>query len=255
MEGIASSSKSMKTGKRKSQRSRSRRRKAREEVMFRNLEVKLDLSEKQIGVKYKKFLKNHPTGEMSKQEFMEATKKMGTMKRSMAESLFRVFDEDDSGSMDFEEFMMASNCSNMASPEDKLEWIFKVFDEDGGGFIDVDEVIKLVIGLFKMSGGIEDKEVILACVLDIFNIIDVDGDGEITRDEFVNNAMKSGFIQNVLDEKDDTDDETEEEAVDMKDNQVEEIEIDENKDDIIKEIKKMREEKLEASKLHESDLN
>ena len=102
---------------------------------------------------------------------------------------------------------MASNCTNMSSPKDKLEWIFRVFDEDGGGSIDIDEVIRLVIGLFNMGGEGEDKEVLLACVLDIIEVIDVDGDGEITRDEFVTNAMKSGFIQKLLDEKEDAEDE------------------------------------------------
>ena len=237
MEGGTSSRKSLKI---KSQRSRSRIQKARQEAMFKNLEAKLQFSEKQISTHYKKFMKSYPTGEMSKEEFIEATKNMGTMKRSMAKSLFRVFDEDDSGRMDFEEFMMASNCSNMTSPEDKLEWIFKVFDEDGGGFIDVDEVIKLVIGLFKMSGTIEDREVILAAVLDILNIIDVDGDGEITMEEFVNNAMKSGFIQNLLDETDYSDDEEAKLHV----NQEEVLENEGNNEDMIAEIKHMTESKL-----------
>ena len=194
-------------------------------------------------------MKSYPIGEMSKEEFIEATKKMGTMKRSLAQSLFRVFDEDDSGTMDFEEFMMATNWSHMTCPEDKLEWIFRVFDEDGGGVIDVDEVIKLVIGIFRMNGGLDDREIILACVLDILDIIDGDGDGEITKDEFVSNAMKCGFIQNLFDEKDtDTDDEEqveEDEIVKTEENQMDQ---DETKDDIIiEEIKKMRESKLEAN--------
>ena len=172
--------------------------------MFRTLEVKIGLSQKDIGEKYQKFMKKHPTGDMSKKEYIEASKHLG-MQGYMAESLFRVFDEDGSGTMDFGEFMMASNCTSMSSPKDKLEWIFKVFDEDGGGSIDIDEVIRLVIGLFNMGGEDEDKEVLLACVIDIIEVIDVDGDGEISRDEFVKNAMKSGFIKNLLDIGDDDD--------------------------------------------------
>ena len=116
----------------------------------------------------------------------------------MAESLFRVFDEDGSGSMDFTEYMMASNCTNLTEPKEKLTWIFNVFDEDGGGSIDIDEVIKLVIGLFNMGGIETEKEVLLACVQDILEAIDVDNDGDITREEFVKNAMKSEFIKNML---------------------------------------------------------
>ena len=32
----------------------------------------------------------------------------------------RVFDEDNSGSLDFMEFTMAINCTNLTRPEDKL---------------------------------------------------------------------------------------------------------------------------------------
>ena len=77
-------------------------------------------------------------------------------------------------------------------------WIFNVFDEDGGGSIDIDEVIKLVIGLANMGGVEAEREFLLACVQDILEAIDVDRDGDITREEFVNNAMKSSFIRNIL---------------------------------------------------------
>ena len=196
----ASSNASAKKKASKKKRRNSKSRKSSQESVFKRLEKKLGMTPKEITTKHKQFMKKHPTGEMTQEDFIENSKLMGGVKRCMAESLFRVFDEDHSGTMDFEEFMMASNCTNMSSPQDKLEWIFKVFDEDGGGSIDIDEVIKLVIGLFNMSGEVEDKEVILACVLDILDIIDVDGDGEITREEFVGNAMKSGFIKNILDE-------------------------------------------------------
>ena len=83
------------------------------------------------------------------------------------------------------------------------EWIFKVFDEDGGGTIDIDEVIKNVIGLFNMNGETEDREVILACVIELLDVIDENGDGEITREEFVCNGMKSGFIRNLMEFFDD----------------------------------------------------
>lgn len=78
------------------------------------------------------------------------------------------------------------------------EWIFKVFDEDGGGTIDMDELIKIVIGLFNMNGESLDREVILACVIELMEIIDEDGNGEVTRDEFIQNGMKSGFIRNLM---------------------------------------------------------
>ena len=45
-----------------------------------------------------------------------------------------------------------------------------------------------------------DKEVLLSCVQEILEAIDEDNDGEITREEFVENAMKSSFIRNLIGE-------------------------------------------------------
>ena len=93
----------------------------------------------------------------------------------------RVFDDDQSGTMDFGEFVLATNCTSLSDPQAKVRWhlfglhgdyldlsglggdyldlaakfdsrqhflphswIFDVFDEDGGGTIELDEVIKLV---------------------------------------------------------------------------------------------------------------
>ena len=94
--------------------------------------------------------------------------------------------------------------------------MFKVFDEDGGGSIDIDEVIKIVIGLFNMNGEIKDKEEILAAVIEIMDIIDENGDGDITKDEFVNNAMKSGFIRNLVEFFHDDEDESKKEILESR---------------------------------------
>ena len=38
--------------------------------------------------------------------------------------IFRVFDEDGSGSLDFLEFTLAMNCTHLTNPEDKLREVF-----------------------------------------------------------------------------------------------------------------------------------
>ena len=46
--------------------------------------------------------------------------------------------------MDFTEYMLAINATNLDSPEEKLNWMFNVFDKDGGGTISVDEIKELL---------------------------------------------------------------------------------------------------------------
>ena len=73
-----------------------------------------------------------------------------------------------------------------------------MFDEDGGGTIDLDEVIKIVIGLYNMNGEQVDREVMLACVMELMEVLDEDGNGLITREEFIENGLKSGFVLNLM---------------------------------------------------------
>ena len=79
----------------------------------------------------------------------------------MAESLFRVYDADKSGNLDFSEFVQANSVKNLDKPEDKLSWMFDAFDEDEGGTVDAEEVHNIVVGLFGL-GGIEEDEDLLS---------------------------------------------------------------------------------------------
>ena len=104
--------------------------------------------------------------------------------------------------------------------KDKLTWIFDVFDKDGGGSIDPTELRSIVRGLFCLAGieviecildvrcqvgtnlQIFDSLLYLLCYLlfvqEMTEAIDVDGDGDITKDEFIKNAMECEFVCDML---------------------------------------------------------
>ena len=66
--------------------------------------------------------------------------------------------------------------------------------------IDVGRVI-LLICIFvatRMAGIPEDDEMLPSCVEDVRASIDLDGDGDITKEEFVKNALKNDFISKLL---------------------------------------------------------
>jgi calmodulin len=100
--------------------------------------------------------------------------------------------------MDFEEYMLATISSSLQSPENKLNWMFDVFDKDGGGSVSAEEIQDLLQGLFQMSGQEFEDEDLVEASEDIMNDIDADGDGEVTKHEFIKNAMKSQFIAGML---------------------------------------------------------
>ena len=59
----------------------------------------------------------------------------------------------------------------------------------------------LVVGLFKLSKMEEDMDQIVSCVSDIRSSIDKDGDGDISKEEFVTHAMNSKFLCEMLNTK------------------------------------------------------
>ena len=163
--------------------------------LITSLMAKCDLNEEDVTAAYDDFHEKYPNGEISQEQFV-AQSQAGIL----AESLFRVFDEDKSGELSFYEFLQANSVKKLNTPEDKLNWIFTAFDTDGGGSIDVDEIRDIVIGLFRLAGIDEDDDLISACVSDVRDAVDGDGDGDISKEEFVKNAMKSKFIFNMLKE-------------------------------------------------------
>ena len=94
--------------------------------------------------------------------------------------------------------------------------MFDAFDADGGGTVDTEEITSIVVGLFRSGlrlrlgllrrivrmGGIEeDQDLLAACVFDLIEAVDQEGDGDISKDEFVKNAMNCKFIFNMLKSK------------------------------------------------------
>jgi len=157
------------------------------------LSVKCNLSEEEVIAAYKEFNAENPDGVITKEQFLL------TMKDQLiGESLFRVFDEDNSGSLNFSEYLQVKSVKTVNTAEEKLNWIFTAFDQDGGGTIDVEEITEIVLGCFRMAGIEEDDEMLPSCVEDVRASIDVDGDGDISKEEFVKNALKNKFIARLL---------------------------------------------------------
>jgi calcium-dependent protein kinase len=89
--------------------------------------------------------------------------------------IFTLVDVDQSGEIDFSEFVAASVNKDNLLQDSKLKAAFDCYDKDGSGSISVEE-IKDVLGVGKNI----NKEVWDQLVLEV----DENGDGEVSYEEF-----------------------------------------------------------------------
>jgi len=141
---------------------------------------------------YKGFYSDCPSGKLSSSAFISSYQKFfpGGNATEFCKHIFRTFDRDGNGYIDFKEFLLAIYITSGGSAEEKLDWAFTMYDVDGNGHIDLNEMTLIVRSIFKMIG--PDQAVPLAKgdtaenrAEDIFRRMDLNSDGKIEREEFV----------------------------------------------------------------------
>jgi len=157
--------------------------------------------EKEIREWYRGFRQDCPDGQLSKKVIVDMCNQIlpGGDSTTFVDQIFRIFDKDNNGTIDFKEFMLATDMTSSGSPEEKLEWAFKMYDKDGSGTIELTEMVEVIGTLYDMEGvttsGGEGNE---QRATRIFAELDINGDGELTMDEFVRGCMQEKDLVRML---------------------------------------------------------
>lgn len=117
-------------------------------------------------------------GKLSKEELMAGYNKIkgNQLTKEELEQLFIQADADNSGEIDYSEWVLAAANKNKLLSKENLEVAFKMFDEDGSGKISSDE-LKSVLGGHHSKHGEKFWK-------DMIEEVDENGDGEIDFEEF-----------------------------------------------------------------------
>jgi len=163
------------------------------------LKANTNYEEEVIQEWFKGFIVDCPDGKLSPAAFMNIYSKcfLNVNSQELCEHVFRTFDSDKNGYIDFKEFLLAIDVTSSGSAEEKLSWAFRMYDVDGNGWIDLNEMTKIVKNMVKMQSSIkvESSEQLAK---DVFSKIDVNSDGKITQQEFVQACLKDQKLKELL---------------------------------------------------------
>merc|ERR1712002_361 len=150
------------------------------------------LDEAQVKEHFERFVEEHPEGRMKKKDFREMMQKAlpSSEAAKMEKHMFRIYDVNDDGYIDFVEFMVVYYIMSDGPPEEVLKQIFRVFDVNSDGSITKKELTRLIKDMYGLIN--EDnpeeasKEMITATA---FAEMDKDEDGKVTTEEFIAACM------------------------------------------------------------------
>ena len=104
------------------------------------------MDKEEVKKAFKCFVDEHPDGKMNKKEFTKMMSQALPKKDAskMEKHVFRAYDSNNDGYIDFPEFMIIYFIMNEGSPQDVLSKIFRVFDVNNDGSISMKEMKRLI---------------------------------------------------------------------------------------------------------------
>ena len=113
--------------------------------------------------------------------------------------MFRMYDSDDDGFIDFTEFMLVFHIMSDGAPEEVLTKIFRVFDVNGDGVISIKEMDKLIKDMYGLLKT-EDPNIAAKKLLakTAFAEMDTNEDGKVSQEEFVKACMGQEEISKMI---------------------------------------------------------
>uniref|UniRef100_A0A7N5JQ28 Visinin-like n=1 Tax=Ailuropoda melanoleuca TaxID=9646 RepID=A0A7N5JQ28_AILME len=174
--------------------------------ILEDLKLNTKYSEDELCKWYESFQKQCPDGRISRSDFEKIYANFfpNSDPKIYARHVFRSFDTNDDGTLDFREYIIALHLTSTGKTNLKLEWAFSLFDVDRNGEISKNEVLEIIAAIFKMIPPEEQKilpedentpQKRADKLWAYFNKGDAD---KIAEKEFIDGVMKNEAIMNLI---------------------------------------------------------
>ena len=166
------------------------------------LKANTSYTDKEIREWHAGFLKDCPSGKLTKKQFVEVYKKF--YPRGKADSFcnfaFSMFDQNHDGTVDFDEFLLAVAATSQGNLDDRLEVAFDMIDISNDGQIDQKELATMIAAIYDLTGETDrrgDRDPKKRAVA-IISQLDVGGDRKLNKAEFINGCKNDPVLRRLL---------------------------------------------------------
>ena len=118
--------------------------------------------------------------------------------KKIEKHVFRVYDFNEDGFIDFREFMVVFSILTGGDPGDVLQKIFRIFDVNSDGVISKEEMITLVHDLHVILDNNESHPTDNDVAKRVFREMDKNKDSKITEDEFIGAVLAEKKFSKLL---------------------------------------------------------
>ncbi|GAB6033791.1 Kv channel-interacting protein 4 [Chamberlinius hualienensis] len=161
-------------------------------------------SRKELQHMYRGFKQECPSGIVSEETFKGIYAQFFPQGDSSqyAHYVFKSFDHDQSGQLNFEDFVVALSVLSRGSLSEKLQWAFHLYDINGDGFITKDEMHNIVNSIYDLMGKCTEPVIEDATTREhverVFERLDLNKDGVVTLEEFMDSLSKNEDIVKAM---------------------------------------------------------
>lgn len=185
--------------------SKSDKKNAKTELTDEEIELLLKnthFNREQIVEWHQGFIKDCPKGKLDKKKFVDVYRQFYPHGKAdkFCGFVFRTFDSDQSGEIDFIEFLVAISVTSQGDIKDKLKMAFNMYDIDKNGSIDKKEMIKIIEAIYDLLGEENRKGENSPPnrVNKIMEKLDKDRDGKLSSDEFIEGCLNDEILRHLL---------------------------------------------------------
>ncbi|CAF4039515.1 unnamed protein product, partial [Rotaria sp. Silwood1] len=113
---------------------------------------------------------------------------------------FNVFDTNNDGTIDFQEFLLAVASRSLDNIDAHLDFIFDMYDFSHDELIDQRELSGVITAMYDLLGtsnrkGDRDPKILAAHIM---TYLDVNGDNKVNRAEFIAGCKNNDSIRQLL---------------------------------------------------------